>query len=85
MNNIYLYFYNALQESINSTDEEGTDWYASPKICNIRSYFGGYIQRGMLYSCDEFTKEFAIGRISELTNLVEEARNDAYQNYVDNK
>ena len=85
MNNIYLYFYNAIEESINSTDEEGINWYASSKNCNIRSYFSGYIQRGILYSCDEFTKDFAIGRVSELTNLFEEARKDAYQNYIDNR
>lgn len=80
----YNYAYKCLRESIFSTDQEGAKWYNSPE-CTINNYFGDDVYNGILYNSSDYTNENEIGTVSELADIFDAARAEAYQTYLDNK
>lgn len=80
------YAFNAIKESINATDIQGAvSYYGSPSECTIESYFGSQISDGKVYdSFEEHTEDEYIGSIEDLREAFEEARKEAFKNWLEN-
>lgn len=83
--NFYDYTFNEIKESINATDIKGAvSYYGNSSECTIESYFGSQITDGKVYdSFEEHSEETLIGSIEDLREVFEEARKEAYQNWLE--
>ena len=86
--NFYDYAKNAIEESIKAlgNHEDVKNYYGDSEQCTIESYFASQISGGNVYDhFEEYTEEFLIGSVEDLTEDFEKARKQAYQDYLDSE